>query len=116
MVDLLENFSDSLERTEAILILWVVLLSVSVSFAIIAAAMYWVHPWNRIWFHILWVSCTATVVSLVLLIEPRPSHWLPSMEKISSGVAKCSPAEWKLRMRRWWRWRTKYAARTKLNV
>ena len=40
----------------------------------------------------------------------------PSLESIRRTAAAASPAECKLRFRRWWRWRTKYAARTKLNV
>ena len=40
----------------------------------------------------------------------------PMVEGMVRSVRSCSPIEIKQRMRRWWRWRTKYAAKTKLNV
>ena len=58
------------------------------------------------------------LISLVLLVEPRPSHWLPFLESAMSACRKWHPAEIRERLRAWWRWRNKYEAqkRTKLNV
>jgi hypothetical protein len=71
-----------------------------------------------VWQSIGFVSFAIFLVTLVLLVEPRPSHWLPFLESAIRVCRKCHPAEIRERLRSWWRWRNKYEAqkRTKLNV
>lgn len=62
------------------------------------------------------LSVFGFVVALIFLIEPRPSHWLPSLSRFEHSVWTSRWSEHKQRMRRWWRWRKKYATNTRLNV
>ena len=122
--NLLESFTMSMDSGELYLLLVAMVLAVSIAFMVVSSILYFVLPdshhasakMTNVWFYMMVCSTTSCMVSLVVLIEPRPMHWLPSIESITSSMGRCSPSEWKLRIRRWWRWRTKYAARTKLNV
>ena len=57
------------------------------------------------------------VIGLVFLIEPRgPSQWFATLGSMEHAAWTSGLPEMRMRMRRWWRWRKKYASRTKLNV
>ena len=56
------------------------------------------------------------IASAIYLIEPRPSHWMTTLGQIEHWVWTRTFREQWMRVRRWWRWRKKYAMRTKLNV
>jgi hypothetical protein len=69
------------------------------------------------WWKVTLFLCIMLLIgNAIYLIEPRPSHWLPSIGQIEHLFWSASLAEQRERVRRWWRWRKKYAARTKLNV
>ncbi len=74
-------------------------------------AVHWCFRWS------LWLSWSTFVVALIFLVEPRPSHWLARLGEIEHSVwTSGSVTEQRMRMRRWWRWRKKYATNTHLNV
>ena len=56
------------------------------------------------------------VASVVFLIEPRPSHWLVTLGQVRDFMWRATGGGARRRLRGWWRWRKKYAMRTKLNV
>ena len=56
------------------------------------------------------------VASGIFLVEPRPSHWLATFGQVRHFLWRASGGELRRRLRRWWRWRKKYAMKTKLNV
>ena len=124
MGELLQDFSDSFDSTDCYLILYMTTFAMSLTLFIVSCLMIWIVPSNPyqqtlfIWTLLAWFSCFAWVVSLVLLVEPRPSHWLPSLQSMRNVVAAGDPRQCKQRLRAWWRWRNKYAQqqRTKLNV
>ena len=64
----------------------------------------------------LGLSATGFVGAIIYLVEPRPSHWLPSLGRLEHLAWTGSWSEHKQRFRRWWRWRKKYAVNTRLNV
>ena len=113
----LQDMAESLESAECYLILHALVSAISlcftISFGVLATVVQ--HPhWS--WRYLCGCSFLAFVVSMVLLVEPRPLHWMPSLEAIWTTLRRCSLSECKVRMRRWWRWRSKYAAKSKLNV
>jgi len=72
---------------------------------------------NLFWWKLtLGLSTLVFVASLIFLVEPRPSHWMATMGQIEHWLWVGSFGEQRMRIRRWWRWRKKYAMRTKLNV
>ncbi len=70
-----------------------------------------------VWWHRgLYLCLLAFVSTLVWLVEPRPMHWLITLDSARQALGARSFSEYKMRARRWWTWRRKYASRTKLNV
>lgn len=66
---------------------------------------------------VIWTcSLLALVASGIFLVEPRPSHWLATFGQVRHFLWRASGGELRRRLRRWWRWRKKYAMKTKLNV
>ena len=119
--DLLKEFSSAFEVADIKLLLYAIVTALSFSFALVSTILICLMPPpfdTGPWYYCLGGSSLVFVVSLVLLIEPRPSEWLPSLEQFSGSLSRCSITEWKVRFRRWYRWRSKYAAgvSTKLNV
>ena len=68
------------------------------------------------WRALLRLSVVTFIPSGIYILEPRPSHWWSTLSAIEHWLWTRSCAEYALRIRRWWRWRKKYAMRTKLNV
>lgn len=79
----------------------------------IMASPYRVH-WA--WHWSLGVSIVSCLGAVIWMVEPRPSHWLPSLSRFEHAAWTSGWNEQRQRMRRWWRWRKKYAVNTKLNV
>lgn len=79
----------------------------------LTTSVHGVNPW---WYRIFYACCCVFATSLVYLIEPRPMHWLPSLNRLRQGLGLGSFSDLKRRARGWWRWRKRYATRTKLNV
>ena len=73
-------------------------------------------PVATFWYVMLVTCVMLCAASVVYLVEPRPSHWLPALSQIEFVAWTSSFAEKRARTMRWWRWRKKYAARSKLNV
>ena len=115
LTDLLNDFTNVLEGADFGLIGWVIICSFGVSFTMISLVLMLTQPAARAWPYVFSGSLMCTLVSIVFLIEPRASHWLPSLAGVCEAFKSCRLSEWKMRWRRWWRWRTKYG-RTKLNV
>ena len=110
--DLLSVFEDSVSFRMLLLVLCGVLSGgvAWVSFVVIlvlpkpASVVYW-----------LCGGCFSLSVSIAIyLLEPRPQHLVPTLERIRESLG--SPSSWGQSARRWWRWRKKYENRTKLNV
>ena len=120
MADLLQDIGENLDGTECYLVMGALLAAASCSLSLCFAALIFflgprAHP---SWW---WLSGTffiVFVVVLILLVEPRPQQGLPSLEVIGRTAARCDPREVRERVKRWWKWRTRYAAgqKTKLNV
>lgn len=116
---LLQDFADVSEAVSWSLI-WLFCTAVlSVTFGVLSLVMIWFGPpiHLRTW-RLAFVGCTlVAIASIVALVEPRVSHWLPSAQGICRTLTM-GPSEVKARLRRWWRWRNKYALQqqTKLNV
>ena len=72
--------------------------------------VHWAWRWS------LGISIVSCLGAIIWLVEPRPSHWLPSLSRFEHAAWTNSWNEHKQRMRRWWRWRKKYAVNTRLNV
>ena len=116
--NLLNDMATALDSAEWYLILGSLVSALCFSMTVVLTvminvawrSMHWSWYWLRGIFGLLFI------MSLVFLVEPRPSHWLPSLESMAATTRRCSLTECKLRVRRWWRWRTKYAVKTKLNV
>ena len=89
--------------------------SLFMAFTILIKVAFRVH-WS--WYWLSGFFGSTFVVSIIYLIEPRPSHWLPSLNNITRTTGRCNPKEWMARARRWWQWRKKYESqrKTKLNV
>lgn len=58
------------------------------------------------------------LLSSIYLIDPRPRQWLNTLASIEHTAWSFSLGEYRMRLRRWWRWRKKYEVQcaTKLNV
>mmetsp|Transcript_62548 Transcript_62548/g.104088 ORF Transcript_62548/g.104088 Transcript_62548/m.104088 type:complete len:136 (-) Transcript_62548:72-479(-) len=69
-----------------------------------------------LWKLVFIFCCIVFFIATVFLIEPRPSHWLTTLGQIEHWLWTRTLVEQRMRVRRWWRWRKKYAMRTKLNV
>ena len=69
------------------------------------------------WWKVTLGLCIALLLATVVyLVEPRPSHWVPAVGQMEHLFWSASLSEQWLRVKRWWRWRKKYASKTKLNV
>jgi len=114
VADLLHLFED---ESDLSLLLWVVLLSLTVAYSFVAATMIFLLPKaSHLWYWSCGASVSISLGVLIYLVEPRPLHWLPSLERIRATVG--TPSSWSQGVRRWWRWRKKYERqqKTKLNV
>ena len=83
------------------------LVACAVQILLLPAASRWWY-WGGVF------SWALTTAAIAYLVEPRPSHWLPSLERIRATLG--TPSAWHQSLRRWWRWRKKYERKTKLNV
>ena len=114
---LLADMADTVDNAECYLLLGLLLNAVSLCVTLVIGIFICVSP--RVptaWYWVCSITGILFCASLALILEPRPMHWLPSLERGWQTLRRCSPSECKARVRRWWRWRTKYSARTKLNV
>ena len=110
--DLLSVFEDSVSFRMLLLVLCGVLSGgvAWVSFVVIlvlpkpASVVYWLCGGGF----------SLSVSIAIYLLEPRPQHFVPTLERIRESLG--SPSTWGHSARRWWRWRKKYENRTKLNV
>ena len=68
------------------------------------------------WRYSFWGCLLLFVACLVYIIEPRPAFLFRTFGQIEHRVWTRSLSEYKSDLRRWWRWRKKYAVNTKLNV
>ena len=68
------------------------------------------------WRYSFWGCLLLFVACLVYIIEPRPAFLFRTFGHIEHRVWTRSLSEYKSDLRRWWRWRKKYAVNTKLNV
>ena len=117
--DLIENFMNAFDATEWTLILHVCLMAISLSVSMVCGiCICFLRPCPTPVYYVCNISSIFFAFSLVFLLEPRVSHWLPSLERITSAGRTLNPAEWRTRLKNWWNWRQKYARqqRTKLNV
>ena len=117
--DLIENFLNAFDATEWTLILHVCLMAISLSVSMVCGICIFFMPnCPTACYVICNISSIFFALSLIFLLEPRVSHWLPSLERMSSAGRSLNPAEWRTRLKNWWNWRNKYARqqRTKLNV
>ena len=116
--DLLDDFGTLLD-TEWRLLLTLGSVLVSMVYGIMSVIVIWSSRGAVHWgFRLsLYVSWSTFVLALIFLVEPRPSHWLARLSEIEHSVwTSHSVSEQRMRMRRWWRWRKKYATNTRLNV
>ena len=117
VASVLEEMSNSIDHAECYLMFCALIAAVSLSFTIVFSILIAFAPRSHpIWYWLAGGSGLISVMSFVLIIEPRPMHWLPSLESILRSMGRLSPTEIKLRVRRWWQWRKRYATKTKLNV
>ena len=110
--DLLDDFGTLLD-TEWRLLLTIGVVLVSFMYGLVSGIVIWA---SRSAVHWIWrlsfgLCCVSFVVALIILIEPRPSHWLPSLSRFEHSAWTSRWSEHRQRMRRWWRWRKKYATR-----
>jgi hypothetical protein len=115
----LEDMSENLGDAECYLLLFAVAAACALSCAVVFTLLLFLAPPHQVHWSWRWVSFVCWVTSavfVVLIIEPRPMHWLPSFDGVLRSMRACSLSEMKARYRRWYRWRTQYAAKTKLNV
>lgn len=113
MASVLEDMSASLDAAEWGLIFTAMLTAIGLSMTIVFHTLIhvaWRVHWS--WYYLRTISALLTVFGIVYIAEPRPSHWLPSLQNLRDATMRCSLTETKLRMRRWWRWRTKYETKT----
>ena len=68
------------------------------------------------WRYSFWGCLLLFVACLVYIIEPRPAFLFRTFGHIEHRVWTRGLSEYKSDLRRWWRWRKKYAVNTKLNV
>ena len=119
MSALLQDFADGADALDCAIFAAILFFALGLTFTLVASVMVFVGPKATIgaWYWVLFASATTMIVSLVYLIEPRVSHWIPSLQSIYKAISS-GPSEIQGRVRRWWRWRNKYAQqqRTKLNV
>jgi hypothetical protein len=81
------------------------------------AQIFLAPPPVSVWWKItFWFCMSILFATIVYLVEPRPSHWIPAVGQMEHLFWSASFAEQWVRIKRWWRWRRKYASRTKLNV
>lgn len=115
---LLMDLSSSIESVDWSMLLLGIGLSFSITLTILTGTLWMVSHSPQFWSWACCFCCLSTLAMLVYVIEPRPLHWLPSLRSVCDAASGlCSrPSEIKMRIRRWWRWRNKYAQRTKLNV
>merc|ERR1712087_766971 len=115
--DLLEDFN-ALFDTDWVFLLAIAAIIVSFCGALLSAIVMLMAAWPVSWLWKLVFTCCIIIfiIALVFLIEPRPSHWLETIGQIEHLLWTRTFSETRTRVRRWWRWRKKYALRTKLNV
>ena len=119
MSALLQDFADGADSLDCAIFAAIMFFAVGLTFTLVSSVMVFVGPKASLsaWYWVLFGSSTTCIFSLVFLIEPRVSHWIPSLQSMLKAVSS-GPSEVQGRVRRWWRWRNKYAQqqRTKLNV
>ena len=116
---LLADMAEDLSGAECYLVLCLLSAMCSLTVALCFGILCYVIPSHRVhwsWFYLCFLAIICFIGSTVVLIDPRPMHWLPSLSNMAGSCRRCSPTECRMRVRRWWHWRTRYAAKTKLNV
>ena len=122
MGTVLQDMAGSLEAAEWTMIFCALLSAFTMSFALVFTIL--IHAAWRVewwWYYVRNASVLLASLCIVFLIEPRPSHWWPWLQNCKNTLSstlqgRFSLTECKLRLRRWWKWRTRYATKTKLNV
>ena len=117
LTDLLEDFNQAMDSMEWSLLLSALLFALGMALCMVSSLIIWVVPGvhSYLWHVSAWMGGILCVLSMVYLVEPRPMHWLPWLQNLWDGC-RGGVSEWKLRVRRWWRWRKRYETKTKLNV
>ena len=96
MAELLQSFSDTFDSSDCYLLLLIMLFALGMVFAILSMLMIWLipHPPHQslnVWHWVGGVSGCCAIASLVALVEPRPMHWLPSLQSMKDVIAKGEP-------------------------
>ena len=117
MTDLLEDFNQAMDTMEWSLLISAFVFALGMAVCMVSTLIIWVVPGvhSYLWYMAAWTGGILSVLSMVYLVEPRPTHWLPWLHNAWDGC-RGGFSEWKLRARRWWRWRRRYETKTKLNV
>lgn len=117
--DLLDDFGSLLD-TEWRLIAAVFAFVFSFVYTILAIVyMALARGHASMWAKVATGSFAVTLLlSSIYLIDPRPRHWFKTVASMEHIAWSFSFGEYRMRLRRWWRWRKKYEVQcnTKLNV
>ncbi len=112
LTELLSVFEDSMSIR---MMLWVVGGTMSAVVGWVSLMMVFFLPKaSSLWYWACAIFFSLAAAIAIYLIEPRPFHLGPSLERIRESFS--SPSSWAQNVRRWWRWRKKFEHKTKLNV
>ena len=114
VVGQLEAMASSLDNAEWRMLFYALFAAIGLSVCTSCCiVIYFVPRVDAIIYRFAWGSGLLLLVTLVFIFEPRPQHWLPSLEGVAKAVGSGSGSEWKRRIRNWWKWRTRHHARTR---